>query len=216
VAASVVAVIDITAKVAALCFGYLEQAKGAKPDIERLVQELVRLRTILEHSQQLLKSPGAARLQASQDLRHGLQGCFVQLEELRCSLKEKHDGGPLPKVMKTLGIRALKWPFERKRVDNIIAALEQYRRALSEALIVDQAYGSPGPARFSWTNIRTVPKFLILVRTLFFPSSQSPNARALIHMRRNTMRDAIPRLGLPFVGRSRDGPMTQMVSVSSG
>ncbi|KAK2926405.1 hypothetical protein FoTM2_013271 [Fusarium oxysporum f. sp. vasinfectum] len=137
-AASVIAVIDLSAKVASLCFQYYSAVNNAKTDIERLHGELDRLETILEGARQLLESPNGWCLQSSQRLRDGLSGCSSELITLETKLEKKLNPGTTRKVMSRFGVRALKWPFESNDVDGIIWTLEQYRDTLSSALTIDQ------------------------------------------------------------------------------
>ena len=138
-AASVIAVIDLSAKVASLCFQYSTAVKNAKSDIERLRRELDRLKTTLEGTRQLLDSPNGARLQTSQRLQDGLRGCSSPLTELETRLVKKLNSGTT-RMMSQFGIRALKWPFESKDVNRIMTTLERCRDTLSAALTIDQTY----------------------------------------------------------------------------
>jgi hypothetical protein len=52
--ASVIAVIDLSAKVASHCFQYLNEVKNAKSDIERLLGGLDSLKIVLEDARLLL------------------------------------------------------------------------------------------------------------------------------------------------------------------
>ncbi len=53
-AASAIAVIDLTAKVASLCFQYSKAAKSARSDIERLCRRTRTAEDLLEGARQLL------------------------------------------------------------------------------------------------------------------------------------------------------------------
>ena len=138
-AASVIAVIQISERVASLCSQYFTVVKNAKSDIERLQGELHGLKTILEGAQHILEGPNGARLETSQRLRDGLGGCFSQLNNLENKLKEKLNLGKTGKAMSRFGFRALKWPFE-KEVDDIVQNLKEYRDTFSSAFGVDTAY----------------------------------------------------------------------------
>ncbi|RYP57916.1 hypothetical protein DL770_010551 [Monosporascus sp. CRB-9-2] len=137
-AASVVAIIDLSAKVASLCFQYSTAVKNAKSDIERVRGEVDRLKTTLEGAQRLLDSPNGAKLQTSQHLSAGLDHCASQLAKLEEKLEEKINRGTARKMMSAFGLRALKWPFESKDVDNIIQNLNKCRDTLSTNLNIDQ------------------------------------------------------------------------------
>ncbi len=64
-AASVIAVIDLSAKVTSRCSEYHANVKNARDDIERLQGEAQRLKETLEQAQSLCNGPNYAKLQAS-------------------------------------------------------------------------------------------------------------------------------------------------------
>ncbi|CAN9182844.1 unnamed protein product [Alternaria alternata] len=133
-AASVIAVIDISAKIASLCYQYSVAVKDAKNDIARVQRKVSDITHILEKIKQLLDSQDKTRLSTTQGLFSSLEQC---LEELK-SLEAKLDPGKTRKTMSRLGFRALKWPFTSKQVDRIVLNLEGYEQTFSLALQVDQ------------------------------------------------------------------------------
>ncbi|KAI9763764.1 MAG: hypothetical protein M1839_006312, partial [Geoglossum umbratile] len=133
-AASVITVINLSAKIALHCFQYSVAVKNAKEDIGNLQREVSRIRDVLEGAKKLLEGPKEMRLSTSQKLSDSLKGCLVQLEELNRQLEPSNTR----KAMSRLGVRALKWPFTRKEVGKIIADLERYKQTFSLALQVDQ------------------------------------------------------------------------------
>ncbi|KAF9887949.1 hypothetical protein FE257_009471 [Aspergillus nanangensis] len=139
--ANIIAVVELSAKVATLLLKYSKAVKNAKPDIERLLQQLEALGITLEGAKSLLSGPNAARLGNLQQLHEGLEGCSVQLKELDTKLGEKlsgrHESGAA-RVMGRFGIRALKWPLESPEVDKIVTSLHDYRDTVSAALTIDQ------------------------------------------------------------------------------
>ncbi|RYP23466.1 hypothetical protein DL767_008823 [Monosporascus sp. MG133] len=137
-AASVIAVIQLSAKVASLCAQYCSAVKNAKPDIERLQGELGYLKTTLEGARQLLESPSGERLRTSQHLRDNLGGCSTRLIELETKLEKTLNPGRPRRAMRRFRLHTLKWPFESKDIDGIIETLERYRATLSAALQIDQ------------------------------------------------------------------------------
>jgi hypothetical protein len=74
-AASVIAVIDLSAKVASRCSEYYANVKNARDDIERLQREAQGLKAILEKAQSLCDGPSSAKFQESQSLRGGIKDC---------------------------------------------------------------------------------------------------------------------------------------------
>lgn len=134
-AASVIAVIDLSAKIASLCFHYSVAVKDAKKDIERLQRKVADLKDILEEMKQLLlDGRNDPRLSAAHKLEGPLKNCFLLLEGLKTQL----DPGKTRKAMRRLGMRALKWPFTSKEVVKIIDDLERYQQTFVLALQVDQ------------------------------------------------------------------------------
>ena len=134
VAANVIAVIDLSAQVALLCFQYLTAVKDAKKDIERLQAEVSKIGDILREVQRLLHGPDGARLSASQQLCNSLKDCFLQLEKLEDQLAP----GKARKAMSRFGLRALRWPFKTKDVEKIVTSLERCKQTFMVAIQVDQ------------------------------------------------------------------------------
>ncbi|KAF2810840.1 uncharacterized protein BDZ99DRAFT_441438 [Mytilinidion resinicola] len=133
-AASVAAIIDISAKVASLCFQYSVAVKDAKKDIECLQRKVTDITGLVEKIKQLSDGRDKARLSNTHGLSDSLKGCLQMLKEL----KEKLEPGKGHKAMSRFGLRALKWPFTSKQVENIVSGLERYEQILALALQVDQ------------------------------------------------------------------------------
>ena len=132
-AASVIAVIDVSAKIASLCFQYSTEVKNAKDDVERIQRKLSDIKNLLEAVKQL-DGPNGLRLPATHRLSNSLEKCLLELQKL----KKRLDPGKTRKAMSRLGMRALKWPFTSKEVENIVTTLEGYEQTFSFALQVDQ------------------------------------------------------------------------------
>ena len=137
-AASVIAVVDLSAKVVSLCSQYYTTVKNAKADIEQLQEEINRLDITLKDTQRLLDSPNGVRLQTSERLADGLPGCCIQLKDLETKLAKKLEHKTAGILRELLGGHALKWPFQSKDVEKIIRNLNKFRDALSTALTLDQ------------------------------------------------------------------------------
>lgn len=136
IAASVLAIVELTAKIAAVCMEYSHAVKHAKVDINRLKDEVGSIAELLQTVEVLLQGPDKTQLSASQKLGDALQDCLLRLTEL----SEKLEPRKTRKVMSSFGIRALKWPFETKQVGRFISDLERYKQTISLALQVDQTY----------------------------------------------------------------------------
>lgn len=133
-AASVIAVIDISAKIISLCFQYSVAVKDAKNDIERVRRKVDDIARVLEKIEQLLNRQDQARLSTTHDLFGSLSQCFRKLEDLKAKLEP----GKTRKTMSRIGMRAFKWPLTNKQVERIVSSLEGYEQTFTLALQVDQ------------------------------------------------------------------------------
>jgi hypothetical protein len=133
-AASVIAVIDMSAKITALCFQYSIAVKDAQNDIERIKKKVGDIKHILESIKELLDGSHKARLSTTHGLFKSLKQCLWELQELN----EELEPGKARKTMSRFGVRALKWPFTSKQVERIISSMEGYEQTFTLALQVDQ------------------------------------------------------------------------------
>lgn len=137
-AASVIAVIDISAKITSICYKYYEAVKDAKDDIERVQRKVGDIERVLKSIKKLLDGPQKAQLSTAHGLFESLEQCLQELEKLEEKLEEKLKPGKTHKVMSRFGMRALKWPFTSKEVESIISRLERYEHTFTLALQIDQ------------------------------------------------------------------------------
>ena len=114
-AASVIAVIELSAKIASLCVRYSLAVKHAKDDIGRFRREINSITDLLEDVNRMLERPDHTQLSTSVKLKDALRSCSEQLLELSTTL----DPGRRREVMRTFGLRALKWPFKTSEVEKI-------------------------------------------------------------------------------------------------
>ncbi|OBS20594.1 hypothetical protein FPOA_06947 [Fusarium poae] len=134
VASSVIAVVDLSAKVFSLCLQYSREVKNAKDDIEKLGKEVAAFQATTEELQTLIDGPRSQELKASQQLRFAIEDGRSRLEKLRQQLQPS----TRRKRMSRFGIRALKWPFESKEVKGTIEDLVCCRGTISLSLNIDQ------------------------------------------------------------------------------
>lgn len=153
-AASIIAVVELAAKVGSQCYEYLLAVKSAKRDIEHLRERVESLKTTLEGAQKLLQGQNGSRLETSQKLRSTLESTRSELALIATRLGEKLDkGGRRATAMRSLGLRALKWPFESSEVESIVASLQRDQDTFTTALHIDQAYvANCTLLRRSWTD----------------------------------------------------------------
>lgn len=137
-AASVIAVIDLSAKIAQTCSQYIKEVKNVENDVKRLQEETNNLHAILEDVGQLLEGPESTRLKSSQKLENALKESLANLQFLMRkleSLEQKlHSGGTRYRIKSRMGLTALKWPFSSKEMEKAIREIVQLRETLSLAL----------------------------------------------------------------------------------
>ncbi|KAF7908239.1 uncharacterized protein EAF01_003994 [Botrytis porri] len=134
IVSSVIAVIDLSVKVASRCSEYYTNVKNAQDDIKRLQSEAQELKAILEKVHSTCDGSNGVRLQDPQSLCKGVEDCQKQLVQLEGKLEPRGAN----KLMNRYGIRALKWPFKSKEVDSLIKKLENCKANISFSLQVDQ------------------------------------------------------------------------------
>lgn len=133
IAASALAVVELSAKVVQKCTQYTQGVLGAKAEIERITDEVEGLGELAASIQQLSsKSPG--ELNTLQRLQPLLTQCQSRLTEIQAGLEP----GKRQTAMTKLGLRALTWPFKSKDTEKIIADLHRLTQLLSDAMQVDQ------------------------------------------------------------------------------
>ncbi|EUC26647.1 hypothetical protein COCCADRAFT_66777, partial [Bipolaris zeicola 26-R-13] len=173
-AASVIAVVDISAKIVSLCFQYSTAVKDAKDDIERVQRKVGDITHVLEKIKQLLDGQDKARLSTTQGLFSSLEQCREELK----SLEAKLDPGKARKTISRFGFHALKWPFTSKQVDKIVLNLERYEQTFSSALQVDQIV-----AIFSIDQKLDLAKLPVAIGASFNSHNEEHNARCLPNTR---------------------------------
>lgn len=133
VAASVIAVVDVSAKILVLCSQYYKAVAGARADISRLQTQLQGIKTTLEHAKALVESPQGASLTTSRDLQNQLSECHSVLQTLASKLEAGTD-----KAKRRAWLRSLKWPFSSKETEGTLLTLERYHRRIMDGLQIDQ------------------------------------------------------------------------------
>ena len=134
IAASAIAVIELSAKVASLCLQYSKDVQGARDDIARLQRTTTDLHNMSRSVKELLDGPHRERLKASRQLQDTLHDSREQLEQLDNKLTPSTSRT----TMRRFGLRALKWPFESRDIEKIIESLARSTQTISLSLQVDQ------------------------------------------------------------------------------
>lgn len=135
VAASALAVTELSAKVVKCCVNYWRDVSSAQADINHLRKEVESLATIAESVVQLLEEPRGAKLHTARKLevKTVLEDGKARLVEL-----EKRLTGSGGKVHHRYGIHAMLWPFKSKYVETEAQELARCGHAIEAALQVDQ------------------------------------------------------------------------------
>ena len=112
-AASVIAVLQITEEVARLCGRYIREVRHAHKDIERLQSKASALNEVLTR----VNNEPHSNIDAT-----AIRKCCkdISFVKERLEPKKRHT------TMERMGIRALKWPFTSKEVEEQVQALEGY------------------------------------------------------------------------------------------
>lgn len=138
VAASVIAIIDLSAKIASICSQYIKDVKNAENDVRRLLQEVNKLGAIAEDIKRLLNGPRSARLKSSQKLEAGLKDSSHKLQTLEKKLElleqKLRPAGTRHKIKVRLGLTSLTWPFDSQEVEKDVQDIAHYTKILSLAL----------------------------------------------------------------------------------
>ncbi|TVY35584.1 hypothetical protein LSUB1_G005613 [Lachnellula subtilissima] len=135
-AASVVALVQISGQIYNLCQTYYSGVKSAREDIRRLRNEVTSLQDVLNGVADLADSPASAKL-AVLDLLNQPGGLVQQCRTELAGLITKLVDGQGDGTMKSLGLRALKWPFTKKDVDATVSIVGRQKALFHLALTTD-------------------------------------------------------------------------------
>lgn len=136
IAASVIAVVQISAQIFDFCRIYYLNVKDARNDIQRLRNEIASLQDVLVSVVDLANVRSSTSMHTL-DLVNKEDGplkqCQLELTALaaRLSLDESSK--------LKLGLRTMKWPLSSKEVDRTLVAIGRYKSSFILALTTDQA-----------------------------------------------------------------------------
>jgi hypothetical protein len=133
---TILAVIDLSAKVLSCIWKYFAAVKDARNDIGRLRLGLEDLQRTFQNLGDLLNGPNGSKLAASKSL---VQATFTARKDVEDLLKSL-DPGKRTRLMKLAGLRELGWPLKKDEVAKILARFERYKAEANLALQVDQMY----------------------------------------------------------------------------
>ena len=134
VASSVIAVIEISGRVANLCYKYIKGVKNAQDDVNRVLREVNLLIETTNGLKEMLAGSSGDRLRTSQKIRDALDPALAQIVKLENDLHLSSRR----QAFKKLGVAALTWPLKSKDVAKVTEELNRSTQAISLALQVDQ------------------------------------------------------------------------------
>ncbi|KAH9203373.1 hypothetical protein DL95DRAFT_504288 [Leptodontidium sp. 2 PMI_412] len=135
-AASIIAVIDISAKIFELCQTYFAEVKEARKDIQRLRVGVTSLQDVMHDVKDLAEEPSSSRRSVFSRLtQHDgpVQQCERDLRRLLVQLEP----GEGEVKMRRFGLRAFKWPFSSKDVDKRLQVINEHKATFTLALTSD-------------------------------------------------------------------------------
>jgi hypothetical protein len=132
--ASVIAVIQLTGSLVKLCGGYIREVKDARGEILNLQRAITGLQATLQDLQKYLQSDNGKVLPTSSQIVPNITDCLSDLQALEARL----DSGKGKRLMRKVGLRALKWPLKRTEVEDVVKNLERYKTSFLLSLQVDQ------------------------------------------------------------------------------
>ncbi|KAF5510808.1 Vegetative incompatibility protein HET-E-1 [Colletotrichum siamense] len=140
VVANVIAVVDLSVKLGTVCGEYINKARKAKEDAQRLKEESEALARIIGQVRDLLGDASTEKshtrqLNASETFRQDVERC----EKMLFELTERLDPGKNPSRMRMIG-KSLKWPFTSTEVSQNIDSLRHWRDCFLAALQVDHMH----------------------------------------------------------------------------
>ena len=133
------AIVKMSASVLSIIWKYYSSVKDAKKDIERLEDEIRVVNKVFQSLKDLLDranipGTGTTKLPVSKSLLEPTRRTLSEIQEL----EKRLNPNPGRKVMNRVGVRALKWPLQKKDVDGYIARLERDKTTVVSALQIDQ------------------------------------------------------------------------------
>lgn len=142
-AASIIAVVQISDTIVRLCKMYIQDVQEASSDMHVMFLEVSSLRTLFENLQFLeSQSAGVSKILQSLSAETGpVNGCrqaVTMLEDLLSPDISVKDGGHSSKKRKIKATwRTLGWPFKAGKAKKLLADIGQYKNTISLAIAAD-------------------------------------------------------------------------------
>jgi hypothetical protein len=104
--------------------------KDAKNDIKCVEKKVIDIKRVLESIKELLDRLHKAQLFTTYSLLRSLKQCLLELQ----GLEEELEPSKTRKAISKFRMRALKWPFTSKQVENIVLSMNSYKQTFTLAL----------------------------------------------------------------------------------
>lgn len=129
VAASVIAVVQLSDRVVSLCGQYALSVKDARGDIRRLSNEITELLFVLKCVEEAIREPSNYySTETTKRLQKCLEDCRLELTGLEKELSSTRTG---------FWARALIWPLRSKDIAKVVENLRNLRDMMHFALTAD-------------------------------------------------------------------------------
>lgn len=135
-AASVVAIVELAAKIAACCKFYIESVKDARTDLRKVLVETTSLQGIVDNLRFLLDHDPDFKDAELDAMRGPISGCLEGLQHLQRLVPAlEEDASTLSRL--TMRQRAkeiakrLAWPLKRNTVMSTLSDMQRYKATMS-------------------------------------------------------------------------------------
>ena len=151
VAADVIAVVKISAKMVDLCYRYSREVANAKSNIERLENHVERFLNTFKKLEKALDGQHEDKLRATQHLRVDIDFCCFNMHNFEEKLKMSKGR----KAMHRVGLRVLSWSLTRSDTNKIIERIIASQKIIKLIFQIDIAwtFEKYANARFFWLTV---------------------------------------------------------------
>jgi ankyrin repeat domain-containing protein 50 len=137
VAASVIAVIQISEQVVTACIQYYRTAKYAKADIQAVINVVGGLKTTLENLKMILDETEEDELPHLKSLDKPLEACCGAIESLAQKLGVNVDRNTDTEKLKFTFTKVIMWPWKEKEVNKVLETIERHKSTFILAVAGD-------------------------------------------------------------------------------
>jgi hypothetical protein len=137
VAASVIAVIQISEQVVTACIQYYRTAKDAKADLQAVINVVGGLKTTLENLKMILDATEEEELPHLKSLDKPLEACCGAIDTLAQKLGVNVDRNTDTEKLKFTFTKRIMWPWKEKEVNKVLETIERHKSTFILAVAGD-------------------------------------------------------------------------------